>query len=292
VRSYTVYRTSASGDGLTAIATLPAPAGRFVDDTAVNGVMYTYRVSARNLAGEGEPSAPVSATPARPPMPPANVTAEGLDGRVRLTWGPPASTGGLPVLGYRVWGRSDGILGKLLAETGADARGLEVDGLENAKSYLFAVSAFTLAGESDLSTVVEAMPVGAPSAPLGLAAVWADGCVHLTWSAPASDGGSAVVGYRLRRDDRGAANWSTLGAADLAFLDSDVVPGKSYNYTVVAFSDAGDGPGATVSITVPVPEEEGPEARTPDFWPVALLVAALVLAVAGAVLVGRRRRVG
>jgi len=291
VRSYTVYRTSASGDGLTAIATLPAPAGRFVDDTTVNGVMYTYRVSARNLAGEGEPSAPVSATPARPPMPPANVTAEGLDGRVRLTWGPPASTGGLPVLGYRVWGRSDGILGRMLAETGADARGLEVDGLENAKSYLFAVSAFTLAGESDLSTVVEAMPVGAPSAPLGLAAVWADGCVYVSWSAPALDGGSAVVGYRLRRDDWGAGNWTLLGALDLSFLDRDAAPGRSYNYTVVAINAVGEGPGAAVGLTIPPPAEESPRARSTDVWPAAFLAVGLVVVVLVAALMGRRGRV-
>ena len=292
VVSYAVYRKEASEAGFVELVRLPAGVHHILDDTTANGVGYSYRVTAWNLVGESEPSPVVGAVPAGRPGRPERVATVGLDTAARLTWGPPASTAGHALAGFRVYGRSDGLMGKLLAELGPDAREHVVEGLENAVVYLFAVSAFTDAGESQLSEIVEAMPVGVPSAPSGLVAVWADGCVYLTWSAPSSDGGREVVGYRLHRSDRPEGNWTLLGPLDASYSDRDVEPGAAYDYTIIAFNAVGDGLGATVDITVPVPEEVPPRAREPTTWPLWAIGLGLAVVVTVAFAMRRRRGEG
>ena len=290
--SYAVYRKVASEAGFVELVRLPAAVHHLLDDTTANGVGYSYRVTAWNLVGESEPSPVVGAVPAGRPGRPERVAAVGLDAAARLTWEPPASTAGHALAGFRVYGRSDGLLDKLLAEVGPDARELVVEGLVNAEVYLFAVSAFTDAGESELSEVVEATPVGVPSAPNGLVAVWADGCVYLTWSAPASDGGRDLAGYRLHRADRAEGNWTVLGPMDASYSDRDVEPGATYNYTLLAFNVVGDGMSATVTFTVPVPEEVPPRTRETTTWPLLAIGLGLVIAVTAAFAMRRRRGEG
>ena len=288
VSSYTVYRRAGPGGELVELVTLPAIIGHYVDDTTVNGVLYGYSVTARNLAGESVPTPVVEAVPAGRPLAPEGLAAVGLDGSVGLSWDAPGSDGGSAIAGYRVYRRSDGASGELMAEVGPGARALKVTGLENGKAYLFAVSAFTDAGESDPCRAVEVTPVGPPSAPRGLVAVWADGCVRLTWSAPTSSGGLPVAGYRLHRDDRALGDWTVLGALDLYFTDAEVVGGKKYNYTLQAFNEAGLGPAVTATLTVPMPKERPPRASETGPWP--LLVIGLVLAMVALVLLAMRKR--
>ena len=291
LRTYTVYRGTTSGTDLATLVTLPTGTFRYLDDTVVNGVEYVYSVTATNLAGEGPPSEEAHGIPAGLSHPPSSVAAVSQDGSARLSWQPPSYSGGLPVTGYRVYAVGEGMQIEHLVELGPDVLEFIVDNLDNGDVYLYAFTALTPVGESNRSGLVEARPIGPPSAPVGLVALWMDGHVQLTWSAPLSTGGSPVTGYSIRRDDWEVGNWTDVPDGAMLFRDENVEWEGTYNYNVIAWRDADAGPPATVSLIVPREPGEPPE-TAPDSNAAYLVVGLVLLVVAASVLLARRRREG
>ncbi len=279
VLSYTVYRRTGADDGYQALVTLPYDIGHFVDDTTENGVVCAYRVTACNIVGEGPPSLSVSGSSAGPPLPPHLLASESHNCSGRITWEPPAATGGLPLGGYRVYVIKGGVQFQLLAELGPDASEFVIADLVNGDVYLYGLRAFNDVGESLLSEFAEIRPVGPPAAPQGLVALWVEDHVHVAWAAPLEDGGKPVRGYRVHRDDWPADDWRSLSALDVLFRDHDVLPGGSYNYSVQAFNDIGVGPIVRVNIVVPQEPAVTPEATTYDIWPLLLIIAGLTVVI-------------
>lgn len=278
VLSMHLYRR-AEGEGfLSHLEELPWGTFGFEDVTVENGVEYTYAVSCSNLIGEGPMSGTVSAIPAGLPDPPSEVTAQGSDGSVLVSWGPPAWDGGRPVTGYRVFVVIDGPTPQMLAELDADVTEFMDDDLVNGRVYMYAVTALTTVGASQLSGMVEARPMGPPTEPLGLEAFWMGDHVLLTWDAPEDDGGSSITGYMVHREDQDPGNMTMLNA--LTFMDFDVEPDTEYNYTMYAFNSAGEGPMARVTFIVPKEEEPPVEPEAVEWTYMVLLVVLLALAVA------------
>jgi len=276
---YSVHRRAADEDGFSALVTVGLHLLRFVDDATENGVEYTYRITAWNLVGEGLPSEEVTSVPAGLPGAPIEVEGQGGNMSASLSWRPPPWSGGRPVTGYRLYAIVDGNAPQLLVELGPSILGHEVGDLENGGLYLFALRAVTEVGESVLSDIAEARPVGPPGAPKGLVAFWVDGAVQLTWASPSEDGGSPVLGYRLRRAGGDAGNWTEVLA--LTFRDATARPGDTFDYTIVAFNAAGTGPAVSISFTAPPEEVPDPQERTVGPWPYLLMVliaAALIIA--------------
>src|SRR5262249_2086426 len=142
-----------------------------------------------------------------------------------VQWTPPASNGGSAITGYlvRVLDSAGNQVGAL-RPAAATATSLAVTGLTNGASYRFQVAAANAAGtgpNSALSTAV--VPATVPGAPVIATAApgTAGGAVTATaaWNPPASDGGSAVTGYRVR-----ALRMSATGTV-LATTTSAIQPG-------------------------------------------------------------------
>ena len=103
--------------------------------------------------------------------------------------------------------------------------------------------------------VSSAPPVTVPGAPkIGSVAAGPGGTVTVTWSAPASDGGSVVTGYRIVPAPAAATATGTLvdGAARSATV-ANLVPGTTYTFTVVAVNTVGSSDPSAPSPPVTIP---------------------------------------
>jgi fibronectin type 3 domain-containing protein len=275
VLRYHLYREG-PGVSVVDLGTLPASTLRYVDDTVANGIEYDYWVTAVNLAGESDPSAEVRVMPAGPPSAPESVFAEGMNGSVTLSWEAPDWNGGLPIDGYRVYGISESTQTELLADLSATDREYAQDSLVNGMVYLYAVQAYSDAGDSDLSPVVEGRPVGAPSSPQALIAVWMDGMVYVTWSSPVDDGGAFIGGYKLYREDWNGTDWTDVPALAMMYSDEDVEHNGTYTYRVYAYNDVGRSPAVNITITVP-PKEASSDDDPLVLWPWLILAASVAI---------------
>ena len=98
----------------------------------------------------------------------------------------------------------------------------------------------------------------APGAPNLTAASAGNASVALSWTAPASDGGSPLTGYEVwRGTTSGAASLLTTLGMTTSYTDTDVSNGSTYYYQVAAVNAVGTGAGsnersATPTSMVPV----------------------------------------
>ena len=87
---------------------------------------------------------------------------------------------------------------------------------------------------------------GVPDAPGGLTAVAGDGKVTLKWTAPASDGGKPILGYKVWYGDGEPV---TVDASTHEYTFAGLTNGKAYTFKVVAVNEKGDSPAASVTAT-------------------------------------------
>src|SRR4029450_9796461 len=117
----------------------------------------------------------------------------------------------------------------------------------NGTTYYYKVSALNAVNEGPLSTEASATPVAPatpPSAPQNLQATGGNAQVSLTWSAPASDGGSQVTGYKIYRST--SPGTETLlpspPGTGTSYSDLTALNGTTYYYKVSAVNAVNEGP--------------------------------------------------
>jgi hypothetical protein len=162
-------------------------------------------VYAVNAVGTGVGYAKLTnVVPATTPGKPLVTTLTGGDQRVTVAWNAPLSTGGSAITSYTVQAyNADGTValdGKTCAPATATTRNCVVTGLTNGTAYTFKVTAANVKGSgpaSDLSAA--ATPAIAPTSPNNVGAVANVGrSVTISWTAPSSNGGSAITGYTVQ----------------------------------------------------------------------------------------------
>ncbi len=304
-------------EGTTADLSRTAPVTNVTGTTVtlpalINGTRYYFEVTAVNGIGEGPPSNEVSAVPLTVPGAPTGLTATPGNSRVTLSWSAPAS-GGAAISGYLIFeGTRPGgenrnpVNGSLVTATS-----YPVSGLTNGITYYFRVIAVNAAGQGPLSaeaptTLLRIPPTSPPpstptsgttaqkvSAPTGLTATAGDTQVHLSWTAPASDGAS-VISYKVYLA-------SLPGVQESAAIGTSKTPdatvggltnGTVYYFMVAAVNAAGNQSPLSAEVTaeptgstpdVPLPSPGPPK------WLIAMLAAAAAIVAAGALTLIRRR---
>lgn len=170
------------------------------------------------------------------PGPPRSEAAVPGNALVTVTWAAPASSGGARIDRYEVQRWRTGTTRRTAIRVGASVRRVVIRSLVNGVRYSFAVRAHNRAGWGRLGTTVSATPRTLPGGPGSVAATPGDASMHLTWLAPASNGGAPVDHYGLRFESPGDPSWR------LATTDSGTDEVTGLSTTVHGLSNAAGNP--------------------------------------------------
>lgn len=213
-----------------------------------NGTAYSFTVRARNQVGTGSASNTLTATPrvpGDPPSAPLNVaTSPNLPEGILVSWAAPVSSGTSPITAYRIYrGTVSGAATYLV--TVGNVLSFMDSAVANGGRYYYQVSAVNTPGEGPRSAEAAAQRGTAPTAPRSLTASSnKPGGIALKWSAPTSNGGSAVSGYRVYRGTAsgGEVYLVSVGAGVTNYADKTATKGTRYYYWVAAVNVLGAGP--------------------------------------------------
>ena len=214
------------------------------------GTSYTFTATATNSAGTSSASsASNSVTLPATPGAPRSVVATPGSHYATISWSAPASDGGAPITGYSV---TDGS-GDTCTTSGATT--CTISGLTNGTSYTFTVTATNAVGTSSASSASPSItPSTAPGAPTSVTVVRHDRSVAVSWSAPTSNGGSAISDYSVT-DGTG----DVCSSSSLTCTVTGLTNGTSYTFTVTATNSAGTSlPSASSASVTPASIPDAP----------------------------------
>ncbi|MGH2417976.1 MAG: fibronectin type III domain-containing protein, partial [Candidatus Limnocylindria bacterium] len=173
------------------------------------------------------------------------LSASAGNGSVSLTWTAPADDGGADVTDYEIY-RRDPTGAEVVIPSPGTGLAYTDTGVANGSTYGYQVAALNSAGVGARSNEVTATPQGAltaPSAPRSLAAAKVRNAVRLTWSAPVSNGGTAITTYRIKRTAAGAeTRVAEVAGTQLSYVDTTTERKVTYFYIVVAVNSVDEGP--------------------------------------------------
>ncbi len=196
-------------------------------------------------------TAPSSASAATVPSAPAMGAVVRGDASVTLHWTAPASTGGSPITGYSVR-PIKGLVAQPLRTFSSTATTQVLTGLENGASYTFRVKARNAVGSSAYSALsVAVTPAAVPAAPAVTSVTGGVASATLHWTAPSSNGGSAITRYVVK-PFKGSVAQPVQSFASTATTQvvTGLAPGGSYRFQVKAGNAIGSGAYSTLSAAV------------------------------------------
>ena len=198
-----------------------------VDGTSTNfgaltqGDTYTFRVAAVSDDGQSDWSDEASGNPAVAPGLVGELTSSPGNGTLALSWTAPEDDGGSEITGYVVSWRTGRQASADTADVAGDVTGYTIIGLSNSLNYSVWVAAVNAAGTGETASVpagtnsVSVSPTPtASTAPQNLTVTPTDGELHVSWTAPADDGGTVLLHYTVERrcvTDDGNSGWVTTG---------------------------------------------------------------------------------
>jgi titin len=239
---YVIYQ-----DGVALTTTAPGTTATISE--LLPGQQYSFAVAAHNSAGLSVKSIPITAIPYTLPNAPTGLMAVPGNEQVTLNWTAPAYNGGSAVDYYVVY--QDGVA-LTYQQSGPVAI---INALVNGQSYTFTVAAHNLAGIGAQSVATVSVPVAIPDAPTGLTAVPGHLQITLNWTAPLSNGGTAIDSYFIYQN--GVVVQQTT---ETSFTITGLTSGQAYDYAVSARNGAGEGPRTTTVSAAPRPALTSPGA--------------------------------
>jgi hypothetical protein len=176
-----------------------------------------------------------------PPLPPANVTSEVSERKIRISWEPPARAADQETILYNLY-RTEAA--GAIPERPRNEKPLQQPFYDDeeflfGKSYTYVVRS-VMSGkafvESRDSTLLSVTPqdVYPPAPPTGLAVSAENGTIKLYWF-PNSE--PDLAGYRIYRSQQEAGEFeaiASVGPAESTYADATAQPGVKYYYALTA----------------------------------------------------------
>ena len=247
-----------------------------------NGTEYEVQVRAGNSAGDGAWSASSRGTPmasVSPPPPPEAPRLTAGDRRLEVSWSPPSSDGGAPIVDYDVRYRAgDGGPWNPRPDTvNSTATTDTIPDLTNGTEYEVQVRAGNSAGDGAWSASSRGTPmasVSPPPPPEAPRLTAGDRRLEVSWSPPSSDGGAPIVDYDVRYRAGDGGPWNPRPDTVNSTATTDTIPdltnGTEYEVQVRAGNSAGDGAwsassrGTPMASVSPPPPPEAPRLTAGD----------------------------
>ncbi|NBU38937.1 MAG: hypothetical protein EBS32_12025, partial [Actinobacteria bacterium] len=244
VSGYEVWQ-STDGTNFSRVTTLAATVRAYALSGLSSGGTYSFYVKALNSIGASAPSNTVTAQPriAGAPSAPGSLGATVNNTSVTLAWSPSSAQASAPVTDYIVeYAVSPSNTFVVFNDGVSTTTSARITGLTPDVQVAFRVKARNKFGDSPYSSTVTATPralLSAPSAPQSLGVTAGDARVGVSWSAPASDGGSAITAYNVTATNGSsvAGTCSTTGA--LSCIVSGLTNGVTYSFSATATNAIG-----------------------------------------------------
>ena len=245
----------------------------YYDAGLTTGTTYTYKISAINSIGAGNPSNEATATPTPTSAPAATVpsfptgltAAAASTTQVSLSWNLPSSNGGSPIIGYKIEVKNGTSIYSVLTANAGNVTSYMHSGLTTGTTYTYKVSAINSVGTSSPSNEASATPAKTTT-PTGLTAIAVSPTqINLSWFAPTETYTQTISGYKIERK----LNSNTLiaivdstGTRSTTYSVIGLETGKTYTYVVSAcFTGSCSNPSNEASAT-PTPTSAPPPGQT------------------------------
>ena len=266
----------AEGAGATRFGVTGAAAGTTYWFTSADGFTWVQRATATTpawvtttsdssiaLAGSRDSGAAnfvewsnINAFPAAAPNAPTGAVATAGSAQASVAWAAPAVVGSSAITDYEVTASPAPATGLPNLLVGSAATSYVFAGLTNGTSYTFTVKAKNTTGLSVASAASPAVTPNsaatAPDIPTALTAVPQSGQVALTWTAPASNGGSVIIDYQVTVSPAPLSGLTSrlLGSAATSYVFTGLNNGTPYTFVVNAKNAIGLGLTSAASASV------------------------------------------
>lgn len=233
------------------------------------GDLYTFSVAANNADGQGAAASAAQIQAITVPGLPTQVQAVGGNASATMSWDPPTYTGYSAVSSYTVGGTDTTTNQAVPTQSGITTTTASFTGLNNGDSYTFWVAANNAAGAGNQAYTSPVVPASVPGPPQNVVGQAGNTFVSLSWSAPASNGGSALTGYSIQAYYAAGVNQGTtwgspISAPSTSATVSGLTNGQAYYFAISAVNSVGAGP-PTDSATL-TPEAPTPGLGLESWW--------------------------
>lgn len=250
VSGHTVTAVAVSGTSVTLTVTPAFTFGETARTTAYTqpGGTGNLRDTSGNLLATFSGQA-ITNNVATVPGAPTSPSATAGNTQATVTFVAPASNGGSAITGYTATSTPGGFTGSI---SGSSAAPITVTGLTNGTSYTFTVHATNAIGnsvESASSNIVTPASITVPGAPTIGTATGGNAQATVTFTAPGSNGGSAITGYTATSTP-GSFTGSITGATAAPITVTGLTNGTAYTFTVHATNAIGNSSESAASNSV------------------------------------------
>ena len=208
----------------------------------VNGTTYTILLRAVNAAGSGTASSSGTGTPRTTPSAPTSLVATPGNGELSIAF-TAGSDGGSAITNYEYSLNNSTWTALNPVDTTTP---VTIPGLTNGTAYTVYLRAVNAAGSGAGSSGVSGTPRTTPGAPTIGTITPGNGQLSVAFSAPASDGGSAITDYKWSVD---GATYTTRAGTASPIVITGLNNGTAYTVRIRAVNSAGDGLVATAGST-------------------------------------------
>jgi len=221
----------------------------FVDESAENGEVYTYFVTAIYYGPFGESEPTSEDVQLKVFNPPTDLTLTAGNSQIELNWfAPEEHEHAAELTGFQVY--RDGVPIPSVANENKNVSSYTDFDVDNGITYeYYVVANYTEPfGVSAPSNTAEAIPAATFNPPVGLSVMVGFEYVELSWEAPATAHNSASLsGYMLVQEDIVVSD--ELPPEAISWVITDLENGEEYIYSIIAIYTAPEGYSEPICVT-------------------------------------------